>query len=117
MKLKIKILFVSVAIAFFLLGGYCYCEYRQTVIEQIAKDTFVKAVDEEAYKRIPDVKMTVGFSGGNMLRKDKASEYIYWYNKSGKRKYKIDPEKHWKNVTMDSDVRTLHSCAFEGSPL
>lgn len=76
MKLKIKILFVTVATALFLLGGYCYYEYRQTVIEQIAKDTFVKAVDEEAYKRIPDVKMTVGFSGGNILRKDKAPVFL-----------------------------------------
>lgn len=113
MKIKYKILFISVTVALFLLGSYYYYKYRQSTIEQMAKEAFVEAVNSEAYRRIPDVKLTVGFNGGDILRKDDVPEYIYWYDESGERKYKIDQEKHWKNVTMNSDVRIIHSCAFK----
>ena len=79
----------------------------------MAKEAFVEAVNSEAYRLIPDVKLTVGCNGGDILRKDDVPEYIYWYDESGERKYKIDQEKHWKNVTMNSDVRIIHSCAFK----
>lgn len=117
MKLKIKTLFVFVAIALFLLGGYYYYEHRQSAIEQIAKEAFVNAVDEEAYKRIPNMDVTIGFNGGKLLSEGEAPSFIMWHDKSGQRKYKIDSEKYWKNVTMDSDVQLLHSCAFEESPV
>lgn len=117
MKLKIKTLFVFVATALFLLGGYYYYEHRRTVIEHIAKEAFVNAVDEEAYKRIPNTDVAIGFNGGKLLNESEAPSFIMWHDKSGQREYKIDPEKYWKNVTMDSDVRILHSCAFEESPV
>ncbi len=117
MKIKYKILFISVAVALFLLSGYYYYKYRQNTIEQIAKEAFVEAVNSEAYKRTSDVRLTVAIDGGQLLKKDEAPKYIYWYDESGKKKYKIDPEKHWKNVTMDSSVRTIHSCAFRDYPL
>lgn len=117
MKLKIKTLFVFVATALFLLGSYYYYEHRQSAIEQIAKEAFVNAVDEEAYKRIPNTDVAIGFNGGNLLNESEAPSFIMWHDKSGQREYKIDPEKYWKNVTMDSDVRILHSCAFEESPV
>lgn len=117
MKLKIKTLFVFVATALFLLGGYYYYEHRQSAIEHIAKEAFVNAVDEEAYKRIPNMDVTIGFNGGKLLSEGEAPSFIMWHDKSGQRKYKIDPEKYWKNVTMNSDVRILHSCAFEESPV
>lgn len=117
MRVKIKVLLIAITSVLYLLGGCCYYKYRQSIIEEIAKKTFVKAVDNEAYKLMPNIEQTVGFTGGNILKKDEAPEYIYWYDKSGERKYKIDPKKHWKNVTMDSDVRTIHSYAFEKSSL
>lgn len=117
MKIKNKIFFISIAIVLFLLSGYYYYKYRQVAIEQMAKEAFVEAVNDEAYKRIPDVKLTVGINGGKLLKKDEAPKYIYWYDELGKRKYEIDSEKHWKNVTMDSDVRIIHSCAFKDYPL
>lgn len=117
MKLKIKTLFVFVATALFLLGGYYYYEHRQSAIEQIAKEAFVNAVDEEAYKRIPNMDVTIGFNGGKLLSEGEAPSFIMWHDKSDQRKYKIDPEKYWKNVTMNSDVQLLHSCAFEESPV
>ena len=117
MKIKNKIFFISIAIVLFLLSGYYYYKYRQAAIEQMAKEAFVEAVNDEAYKRIPDVKLTVGINGGKLLKKDEAPKYIYWYDELGKRKYEIDPNKHWKNVTMDSDVRTIHSYAFKDERL
>ena len=69
MKIKYKILFISVTVALFLLGSYYYYKYRQSTIEQMAKEAFVEAVNSEAYRRIPDVKLTVGFNGGDILRK------------------------------------------------
>lgn len=117
MKLKIKTLFVFVATALFLLGGYYYYEHRQSAIEQIAKEAFVNAVDEEAYKRIPNTDVAIGFNGGKLLNESEAPSFIMWHDKSGQRKYKIDSEKYWKNVTMNSNVQLLHSCAFEESPV
>lgn len=117
MRMKSKILFVSVAIVLFLFGGYYYCKYRQTVIEQIAKNVFVRAVDVETYKRTPETDITVSFSGKKLLKKNEAPQYIVWHDKSRKKKYKIDSEKHWKNITMDSDVRIMHSCTFKEHPL
>ena len=76
MKIKYKILFISVTVALFLLGSYYYYKYRQSTIEQMAKEAFVEAVNSEAYRRIPDVKLTVGFNGGDILRKDDVPEYI-----------------------------------------
>lgn len=117
MKTKNKILFLLVATALFLCGSYYYYKHRQSVIEQLAKDAFVEAVDAEAYKRLPNAEMTIGLTGAKLLKKNEAPKYVFWYNESGKKKYKIDPDKHWKNVTMDSDRRTIHSAAFEDSPL
>lgn len=117
MKTKNKILFLLVATALFLCGSYYYYEHKQAIIEQLAKDAFVEAVDAEAYKRLPNAEMTIGLTGAKLLKKNEAPKHVFWYNESGKRKYKIDPDKHWKNVTMDSSVRTMHSAAFEDSPL
>lgn len=38
MKIKYKILFISVTVALFLLGSYYYYKYRQSTIEQMAKE-------------------------------------------------------------------------------
>lgn len=117
MKIRNKILFISVATMLFLLGSCYYYKYKQTIIEQIAKEAFVKAVDAEAYKRTPNTDVSVSFTGRKLLKKDEAPKSITWYNESGKRKYKIDPEKHWKNITMDSSERLVHSTIFEEYPL
>ena len=50
MKIKYKILFISVTVALFLLGSYYYYKYRQSTIEQMAKEAFVEAVNSEAYE-------------------------------------------------------------------
>lgn len=114
MNAKFKKSYILIATVFFLFSGYFYYQHRQYTIGEIAKRSFLEAVNDEANKRIHDTQLTVSMLGGEMLKEGEAPRYVVLWDQSGKRrKYKIDSEKHWKNVTMNSDDRTMHSYAFE----
>lgn len=110
---------MGVVCSLLLLGCYSYYRYRQTVIEQVAKETFMEAVNDEAYRRTSDMELIISIDGRQLLKKDKdeATGPVYWHDESGNRKCEIHSGKHWKNVTMDQNIRRVHSHTFNDEPL
>lgn len=115
MKANTKILFISVSIACFLLGSLFYYKYRQAIIEQLAKESFAEAVNNEAYKRIPDTEftLTAEFTCKKIQQKGTSPQCVVWYDNSSGRKNEAASEKYLKNVTMNLNNQMIHSYAFE----
>ena len=108
---------MGVACSLLLLGCYSYYKYRQTVIEQATKEAFMEAVNDEAYKRTSNMELIISIDGGQLLKRDETTRPVYCHDESGNGKCEIHSEKHWKNVTMDQNIRRVHSHTFDGEAL
>ena len=65
---------MGVACSLLLLGCYSYYRYRQTVIEQAAKEAFMEAVNDEAYKRTSNMELIISIDGGQLLKRDETPD-------------------------------------------
>lgn len=101
-------------ILFFFLCKYTY-ESKVANLNEKAKEAFTEAIDLELKSRKLEGSISLNLNLGTTTTD--ILDTIYWEDKFGRHTYLLDPEKSAKNITSDSNIRSLHSIAFGKQPL
>lgn len=100
---------------FFITCKYA-CESKVYGLKKKAKDTFVKAIDQEVKNRYLEGPLSF-YSDSKFFDTADIPDSVYWEDASGKHLYRLDPEKHRMNVTVNTNIRSVHSFTFGKTPL
>lgn len=112
-----KLLSLLVCIGGILFFFLCKCSYESKVadLNKKAEESFAKAIDLELKSR--KLEGNISLNLNLSTTSTDILDTIYWEDKFGRHKYILDPEKSAKNITSDSNIRSLHSIAFGKHPL
>lgn len=106
---------IGVIVVLFL--GKAYYENRREELYVKARAAFAKALEQELSKRDVEGELAFVFDIRGRVNIKELPDTIYWTDKTGRRKYILQPEKHRKNVTEDPNIRALHSYALQKMPI
>ncbi|EFI04439.1 hypothetical protein [Bacteroides sp. 1_1_14] len=101
-------------ILFFLACKYTY-DFKITELKEKARETFVKAVDQELKNR--NLKDEISFNLKTDAVRADVSDTVYWEDETGRHYCILDNEKKQMNITNDGNLRALHTFAFSKKPL
>lgn len=99
-------------VVFFFIGAHT-CKVKTTMIREKAKEAFVKAVEEKMGKIELDGEITSTLETKSVLVDRMLPDSVFLITKSGRHRYRLDPQKDGKNITNSTELRCLHSFAFE----
>lgn len=113
---RINIISLSViiclgGIVFFLVCIYTY-KSKKTELEQKTNEAFINALNYELGDKNLEQIFKVSINGKALLSGD-IPDSVCMGSESGVHWYRLDPQKHRMNITSDTNVRLLHSYAFE----
>lgn len=97
-------------VAFFFACKYIY-ESKLSTLKQKAKEAFIEAVDQEVKSR--DLQVPFSFySDPKFLNVADVPDSVFLEDEFGKYYYRLDPQKHYMNITDNTNVRAIHSFTF-----
>lgn len=97
-------------VAFFFACKYIY-ESKLSTLKQKAKGAFIEAVDQEMKSR--DLQVPFSFySDPKFLNVADVPDSVFLEDEFGKYYYRLDPQKHYMNITDNTNVRAIHSFTF-----
>lgn len=97
-------------VAFFFACKYIY-ESKLSTLKQKAKGAFIEAVDQEVKSR--DLQVPFSFySDSKFLNVADVPDSVFLEDEFGKYYYRLDPQKHYMNITDNTNVRAIHSFTF-----
>lgn len=97
-------------VAFFFACKYIY-ESKLSTLKQKAKGAFIEAVDQEVKSR--DLQVPFSFySDPKFLNVADVPDSVFLEDEFGKYYYRLDPQKHYMNITDNTNVRAIHSFTF-----
>ena len=116
----INIILLSVIICiggffFFIVNRITY-ESKKSEIKEKASEAFIKALDQELKSRNSDNSPLYFFDLEPTLTVD-IPDSVCIQDSLGKHWYRLDPKKHYMNITDDVNIRIRHSATFEKNPV
>lgn len=97
-------------VAFFFACKYTY-ESKLSVLKKTAKEAFVESVGQVVKSR--NLKVPFSFySDSKFLNVADVPDSVFWEDEYGKHSYRLDPQKHYMNITNNTHVRAMHSIIF-----
>lgn len=114
MRIKNVILLAVIAciggVTFFFACKYTY-ESKLSVLKKTAKEAFVESVGQVVKSR--NLKVPFSFySDSKFLNVADVPDSVFWEDEYGKHSYRLDPQKHYMNITNNTHVRAMHSIIF-----
>lgn len=103
-------------VAFFFACKYTY-ESKLSVLKQKAKSTFIEAVDQEVKSLNVEGPLMFTFPDVANMKIAELPDSVNFADSTGVYKFKLDKEKHYNNITTDTNVRFLHSIIFKEHPI
>lgn len=113
------LLFIAACIGgaiFFFTCKYTY-ESKLSILKQKAKITFIEAVDQEVRSRNVDGPLVFTFPDIINMKVVELPDSVSIIDSIGRYKVKLDKERHYINITTDTNVRLVHSIAFGEHPI
>lgn len=97
-------------VAFFFACKYIY-ESKLSALKEEAKKAFIETVGEEVKSRDSQVPFSF-YSDSKFLNVADVPDSVFWEDEYGKHSYRLDPQKHYMNITDNTNVRAMHSFTF-----
>lgn len=97
-------------VAFFFACKYTY-ESKLSALKEKAKGAFIKAFNQELKSRNVEVPFSF-YSDSKFLNVADVPDSVFWEDEYGKHSYRLDPQKHYMNITNNTNVRAMHSFTF-----
>ena len=120
MRIKNTILLFMIAciggIALFLVCKYTY-QLKVTELKKEAYNVFIQVLNEELKERKVEGPLIHTISNVASWLGVDLPDSVSIIDSTGKHRYKLDPQKHLKNITDMTDMRLLHSIVFIEDPL
>lgn len=102
-------------VAFFFACKYSY-ESKLSALKEEAKKAFIEVVDQEVKSR--DLQVPFSFySDSKFLNVADVPDSVFLEDEFGKHYYRLDLQKHYMNITDNTNVRAMHSFTFGKKPL
>ena len=116
----INIILLSVIICiggifFFIVNRITY-KSKKSEIKEMAKEAFIKALDQELKSRNFDNNNLFFFDIKPTLNAH-IPDSVCIQDSLGKHWYRLDPKKHCMNITDDVNLRFMHSITFDKNPI
>ncbi|MEY8687471.1 transcriptional regulator [Bacteroides sp. AN502(2024)] len=103
-------------IVLFFTCKYAY-ESKLSILKQKAKSTFIRAVNQEVEGRNVAGPLVIAFPDIANMKVAELPDSVSIVDSIGMYKVKLDKEKHYNNITTDTNARLFHSIAFKEHPI
>lgn len=103
-------------VVFFFACKYTY-EFKLSTLKQKAKSTFIEAFEQEVKGRNIEGSLSFTFPNAANMKAAELPDSVCYTDSTGIYWLKLDKEKHYNNITTDTNVRFMHSIIFKEQPI
>ncbi len=103
-------------VVFFFTCKYAY-ESKLSILKQKAKSTFIEAIKQEVKSRNVEGPLVLTLPDVANMKNAELPDSVSYMDSTGIYKFKLDKEKHYNNITTDTNVRMIHSIIFKENPI